>query len=402
MIKFPDFSLDITPPPLQPTPHPSLPAPLRFLLLCCFLFFLGSSCQNTKPETFTTTPYPLQTPRFFPTNLNIPTDNPLTVEGVELGRYLFYDARLCGYTGINPDLMMSCATCHVQSNAFKVGLDNPRFPDGKTYGLSGAYTPHNMLPLINLIFNHEGYFWNGAIHPSNTNPVQRTLEDIVVMGIIAPHEMNSTVERTIAALKTDPDYPEMFRKAFGTSEITIDRVKKAIAQFIRTLISGNSKFDRYLRGEEQLTPAELSGYILFTTEEGADCFHCHGSDGSPLFTTNLFYNNALTNQFTDIHDRYAITGNSADIGAYRAPTLRNIAVTAPYMHDGRFTTLDELLEFYNIGLVNSPYVSPLMHKVNEGGAMLTPSQIANLKAFLHTLTDEEFLTNPKFADPKKK
>ena len=171
----------------------------------------------------------------------------------------------------------------------------------------------------------------------------------------------------------------------------MERIQKAIAQYVRSLVSGNAKFDRYLQGQEQLTPQELHGYILFTTEEGADCFHCHGSGGSPLFTTNLFYNNGLDAIFTDPADRSAVTGSLADRGAYRAPSLRNITASAPYMHDGRFQTLDEVLTFYNEGLQYSPYVSPLMHKINEGGRHLTPNDIADLKAFLETLTDDEFL-----------
>lgn len=348
------------------------------------------------------TPYNLQIPRFFPTLVNIPSDNPLTVEGVTLGRYLFYDTRMSGYTGTDPDSMMSCATCHVQANNFDVGMNNPRFPGGQTFGVTGIPTPHNAMPLMNLVFNREGYFWNGMICDANPNPNRRTLEDVVSMGIIAPHEMNTTIEKAVAAIKTDACYPDMFKKAFGTSDITIERIEKAVAQFIRTLISANSKFDRYMRGETQLTNSELRGYILFTTEEGADCFHCHGSEGTPLFTTNQFYNNALESVFTDPRDRYGFTGNTSDIGAYRAPSLRNIEVSAPYMYDGRFKTLDEVLEFYNTGLVYSPHVHSLMHKINEGGALLTPTQLADLKAFLLTLTDEQFLTNPDFANPHAK
>ena len=171
----------------------------------------------------------------------------------------------------------------------------------------------------------------------------------------------------------------------------MERIQKAIAQYVRSLVSANSKFDRYLQGKEQLTPQELHGYVLFATEEGADCFHCHGSDGSPLFTTNLFYNNGLDAVFADEYDRMGYTGNVMDRGAYRAPSLRNVAVSAPYMHDGRFNTLDEVLTFYNEGLQYSPYVSPLMHKIQEGGRHLSPSELTDLKAFLETLTDEEFL-----------
>lgn len=374
---------------------------LVFLFSVGILFFINSCHKEDIPQEkpFVATPYHLQIPRYFPTMLNIPSDNPLTIEGVELGRYLFYDSRLCGYIGNDPDSMMSCATCHVQAHNFDVGMDNPRFVDGQAVGLSGQRPHHNVMPLINLVFNQEGYFWNGMICPENPNPAQQRLEDIVRMAITAPDEMNSTPQQTIAALQTVPFYATMFEKAFGTKEITMERIEKAVAQFVRTLVSGNSKFDKFMRGEVQLTDAELRGYILFTTEEGADCFHCHGSDGTPLFTTNLFYNNALEAEFNDPHDRYGFTGNRTDIGAYRAPTLRNIEVSAPYMYDGRFKTLDEVLEFYNMGLVYSPYVHSLMHKINQGGAMLTPPQVADLKAFLYTLTDEEFLTNPTLSNP---
>lgn len=363
------------------------------LFIVLFSFLLLVSCKGPVEDVWEPTPYDLKIPKFFPTNLNIPANNPLTVEGVELGKALFNDGRLCGYLGNNPDSMMSCATCHVRANAYDVGMNNPRFPNGVTHGLTGIVTPHNAMPLFNLVFNHEGYFWNGMIHPSNTNPQRRTLEDVVTMGITAPHEMNSTVEKSVAAIRSVGYYPAMFKKAFGTEDVTIERIEKAIAQYIRTLVSGNSKFDRYLRGEIQLTTSEQHGYVLFTTEEGADCFHCHGSGGNPQFTTNRFYNNGLDSYFDDDRDRYAFTGNQSDIGAYRAPTLRNIEVTAPYMHDGRFKTLDEVLEFYNTGLMNSPYISPLMHKINQGGTLLTPSQLADLKAFLLTLTDEEFIGN---------
>jgi cytochrome c peroxidase len=278
-------------------------------------------------------------------------------------------------------------------------MNNPRFPNGKTFGLSGKPTPHSTMPLMNLVFNWEGYFWNGMIHESNPNALQRSLEDVVLMGIIAPHEMNSTPECAVYALSQNPKYAALFKKAFGTEEINISRIQKAIAQFIRTLVSGNSKFDRFYCGTEKLTDAEMRGYLLFSTEEGADCFHCHGGDGAPLFTTNLYYNNALSTVFDDSRDRFAFTHNDRDIGAYRAPSLRNSIVSPPYMHDGRFKTIDEVLDFYNSGLQNSPYVHPLMHKAEQGGACLTPSQIADLKAFLNTLTDNDFLTDPKFSKP---
>lgn len=154
-----------------------------------------------------------------------------------------------------------------------------------------------------------------------------------------------------------------------------------------------------MRGELQLTAEELEGFILFTTEEGADCFHCHGSSGNPMFTTNLFYNNGKDTAFNQLDDRYSITGNPADIGAYKATTLRNIATGGPFMHDGRFKTLDDIINFYSHDVKMSEYISPLMHHVSNGGIQFTPSEKNNLKAFLQSLTDDEFLSNPKFSAP---
>lgn len=368
-----------------------------------YILIMMASCDSCKEQTlsdYKATPYDFNVPPYFPKVLNVEDDNPLTEEGVELGRYLFYDGRLRGYLGTAPDSLMSCATCHIQQYGFTCGIDNPRFPDGKTTGITGISTPHNMMPLCNLIFNHNGYFWNGAIHKSNPNAQQRTLEDVVYMGVIAPHEMNSTMERCVNAIASISLYPPKFKAAFGSEDITAERIQKAIGQFIRILVSSNSKFDKYIRKEVQLSADELQGYILFITEEGADCFHCHGGGGNPLMTSNLFYNNGLDDVFTDNRDRFSVTFNENDKGAYRAPALRNIEVSAPYMHDGRFKTLDEVIDFYSEGVKYSPYVNPLMHKASQGGAMLTPLQKRQLKAFLLTLTDEEFLANPKFSKPK--
>ncbi|MCL2130994.1 MAG: hypothetical protein FWH36_00845 [Lentimicrobiaceae bacterium] len=372
----------------------------RIFFFCIVLTAIGCHSCKKPPSDFKATPYNFDVPPYFPTHLNIEDDNPLTEEGVELGRYLFYDGRLRGYAGNDPDSLMSCAACHVQQYGFKCGMNNPRFPDGKTSGVTGIPTPHNTMPLCNLIFNHNGYFWNGSIRKSNPNPQQRTLEDVVYMGVVAPHEMNSTMERCVKTIASINLYPPKFKAAFGTEDVTAERIQKAIGQFIRTLASSNSKFDRYVRGEIQLSAEELQGYVLFITEEGADCFHCHGGDGNLLMTTNLFYNNGLDNAFSDAKDRFSVTFNENDKGAYRSPSLRNIEVTAPYMHDGRFKTLDEVIDFYSEAVNYSPYVNPLMHKVSQGGAMLTPLQKRQLKAFLLTLTDEDFLTNPKFSKPK--
>lgn len=327
----------------------------------------------------------------------------MTVEGVELGRYLFYDGRLSGHS--DPAKHMSCATCHIQENSFECGVDHPKYTGGFPFGVDGKPTPHVMLPLVNLVWNNSGYLWNGFVSNDNPDPYYRNIEDLAWMGVVAEHEMNSDTNAAKAAIQNIPEYRELFRKAFGSETVTMKNIGRAIAQFIRTLISANAKFDKYMRGEVQLTPSEMNGFVLFTTEEGADCFHCHGSYGNPLFTTNLFYNNGKDSLFTGEHedprDRYHVTGDPSDLGAYKATTLRNISKTGPYMHDGRFATLDDVLKFYNEELVWSPYINPLMHHINDGGTLLTASELDDLKAFLATLHDEEFLNNPEFSRPAR-
>lgn len=330
------------------------------------------------------TPFEIEIPFGFPTMLTVPEDNPMTVEGIELGRILFYDGRIAGQ-GEN-GLYLSCSSCHLQDNAFTIGAPRPQ-----PVGINGDSTHHSMLPLVNLIWNPGHFNWDGSV---------QSIEEEVLGALTHPDEFNTTFEKVVNAIAAIEGYPPLFQKAFGTPEVTIERISKAIAQFVRTLISSNSRFDRYLRGELQITPQELEGYILFTTEEGADCFHCHGGGGNPLFTTHLFYNNGTDAEFTDPYDRYAITGDPMDIGAYKAPTLRNIALTAPYMHDGRFNTLDEVIDFYSEGLQYSPSINPLMHHIGNGGNLLLPDEKEALKTFLLSLTDTSFVNNPAYACPE--
>jgi cytochrome c peroxidase len=360
----------------------------KFLFLIVLLILFYSCKQNEEIDlnpVYKPTPYTISVPPGFPTNLNIPADNPMTVEGIELGRYLFYDGHLAGRT--EEGKYMSCSSCHIQANSFIIGLPRP-FP----FGLDGTPTHHAMLPLINLVWNPGTYGWNGSI---------TSIEQDVLGVITEPNEFNSSfvaVEKTISEI---PGYREMFNTAFGSEEVNVDRISKAIAQFVRTLISADSKFDKYLRGEIQLSASELNGFVLFTTEEGADCFHCHGSAGNPLFTTHLFYNNGKDTIFDDPFDRYSVTGDPMNRGAYKATTLRNIEFTAPYMHDGRFNTLDEVINFYSQQLVWSPYIDPLMHHISNGGTQLTPTEKDQLKSFLLTLSDTSFLHNPQSGPPEE-
>ncbi|MBR5434506.1 MAG: hypothetical protein IK117_08715 [Bacteroidales bacterium] len=381
---------------------------LVFVTLCVCTY-IGVAAYIVMPKSSKWKPTPYSFPvSYAPESMNIPADNPMTEEGVELGRYLFYDGRLAGRTAV--DSLMSCATCHKQSHSFECGIDHPKFTGGKTFGLTEIPTPHYMMPLINLVWINEGYMWNGFVNENNTQcggkygvPKSeefhcRNIESFVWMMIVAPHEGNGSIEKSLELIRQDSIYPPLFKKAFGTEEITIDRVGKAVAQFVRSLVSFNSKFDQFMRGEYQLTESERKGFYLFSSESG-DCFHCHGSPILPLWTTNLFMNNAKDSIFIDRNDYSYVTGNPADKGKYRVPTLRNVEFTAPYMHDGRFSTLDEVLEFYNSDLKRSPYVDPLMIGVNHGGMHLSEQELQDLKAFLLTLSDTSFLTNPAYANP---
>ena len=343
------------------------------------LVFVLKSCQkDIELVSYTATPYELQIPQGFP-QMVIPTDNPMTVEGVALGRKLFYDKRL------SQDNSLSCSSCHLQANAFS---DPRSFSEGVT----GAIGVRNAMALVNLGWE-QFFFWDGR---------SATLEEQAFFPVIDPREMNATWSDVIAKLQADPEYKKMFNQAFSTPGITVDRVTKAIAQFERTLISGNSKFDKVLRGEVSFTPSEANGYDLFTKDKdefnnisGADCFHCHGPI---LMSKQVFANNGLNANFIDL-GLGAITFNPNDNGRFKAPTLRNIELTGPYMHDSRFSTLDQVINHYSNGLVMSPTIDPLMKFAADGGVGLTPQEKADVKAFLLTLTDWDFVNNPEFSDP---
>ena len=301
---------------------------------------------------------------------------------------LFWETRL------SEDNSMSCGSCH---------LPEVNFADPAQYstGVTGAVGTRNAMALINLGWA-SSFFWDGR-SPS--------LEDQIRDPVPHPSEMNLPWPEAVAKLQadgTDTRYPERFFDAFGTTEISEDLVVMAIAQFVRTMISADSKFDRWRRGETDLTDSEYSGYQMFLREGGdpeevpggqfgGDCFHCHGEAGLQ-FTDHLFHNNGLDPSFEADPGRASVTGSPLDSGLFRTPTLRNVALSAPYMHDGRFQTLEEVVEHYNSGGVASSTIDPFM-KYTTGGLSLAPSQKADLLAFLHTLTDTVFVQNPAFQDP---
>ncbi len=345
-----------------------------FSFLCLGLII---SCNRDTDES-TANPYIVELPFKFP-QFDVPEDNPMTIEGIALGKKLFYEKQLSG------DNTQSCGSCHQPGNAFSdtgavsTGID----------GLSGN---RSAMPIINLLWAKE-FFWDGRA---------ASLEDQALGPVVNPIEMHETWPNAVSKVQDNPMYPPLFIKAFGTEVVDSLLIAKAIAQFERTLISGNSKYDKVQRREAVLTPAEQAGLDLFQIEgpmdgnpNGADCFHCHEF---PLYTDNLFHNNGLDKEedWTDfgLHDR---TSNPFDKAKFKTPTLRNIALTAPYMHDGRFQTLEEVIDFYNTGGHTSSTLDPLM-KNPETGLLLSDEDKSNLISFLHTLTDSSFITNPAFQE----
>jgi len=328
-----------------------------------------------------TGPYVLQYPASFGGRFTIPADNPTTQEGVYLGRLLFYEPRLSSTSTI------SCASCHQQSRAFTDGL--PR-----SVGVSGKLTQRNSMSLANLLWVRQ-LFWDGR---------SNSLEEQALVPMAHVDEMGIISGSAARKLRQLAPYPALFKRVFGSDTITDVRIGKALAQFERTLISASSPYDKYLAGTYALTPAEQRGLQLFTSApnpergiRGGNCTHCHGG---PKLYQELFHNNGLDAQFMDT-GRQAITGQPLDQGRFRVPTLRNIALTAPYMHDGRFAALADVLEHYSDHVQASPNLANELIPANKGGLHLTAADKADLLAFLTILTDSSFINNPQFADPHR-
>ena len=306
--------------------------------------------------------------------VELPGDNPLTVEGVALGRALFHDARL------SRNGQVSCASCHQRERAFADAAK--RF----SAGVDGQLGDRNSMPLFNLAW-HDAFFWDGRVE---------RLRDQALAPIVHAKEMASSLDDVVRQLGGLKEYRERFREAFGDEQVSPARIGLAIEQFLLTLISQNSRFDRAARGEIPLTAEERRGLELFVTEHdpdrglrGADCFHCHGGN---LFTNHRFADNGLGLDPQDA-GRARATGKVSDRGKFKTPSLRNVAVTGPYMHDGRFATLMEVVEHYNSGVKRTPNLDPNLAKHPVAGLGLNEEDRRALVAFLRTLTDMTFVAS---------
>jgi cytochrome c peroxidase len=351
-------------------------------------------CSKNKEEAIdpvvpAPTPYTLVVPAGFPTPV-IPADNPLTNEGVALGRMLFYETKL------SSNNTMSCGSCHQQNKAFTDGL-------AKAVGVDGITNPRGTMSLANVMWSNT-LTWDGAFS---------TLEAQARKPVENPIEMHQLLNTGVTKLQATTTYPPLFQAAFGTKTITGDLVLKALTQFERTLISGGSRYDKYTRTQQGLSADELAGLKLYSTHisprqvRGAECFHCHTK---PLMSSNFaaeFFNNGLDMTFADL-GRGGVTGQSFDNGKFVAPTLRNITLTAPYMHDGRFTTLEQVLDHYSDHVqMASPNIDLMLVQgindpiFNPGRMGLTATEKRQVIAFLKTLTDSTFIADKRFSDPFK-
>lgn len=359
---------------------------MRFLLGFSVIILLSTACKKDDPPViaeYDDTPYTLD---LVHTNLPapiLPEDNPLTISKVELGRMLFYDNLL------SRDASISCASCHIQSDGFS---DPSQF----SVGVDGSIGGHQAMAVFNIAWNENGFFWDGRaelLRHQSLLPIQDELE------------MDETLANVITKLSNEDMYKEQFIRAFGTEVVTKERISLALEAFMFSIVSDDSKYDRYLAGTETLTPSEERGRQLFFTEynpffpdeSGADCAHCHSGNN---FENDLYMNNGLDGdaEIDDIGYK-AVTGNPEDRGKFKVTSLRNIAITRPYMHDGRFNTLMEVLDHYNEGIQNSATLDPALAMTMDTGLMLTEEDKVDLINYMKTLTDNRFLTNPAYQSP---
>ncbi len=334
----------------------------KILFITAVLSLSFLSCRKEKEKTLELTPagetltyVQLDAPYYFPQAI-FQSDNLLSKEGIALGRRLYYDSILSN-TG------KSCSSCHSQSLAFTDPISNS-------------------MPHMNLAWNSK-FLWNGG--------VEGTLENAM------DFEVNIFFNTNVSKLNNSTIYPALFKKVFGTTTISSKEIAYALAQFIRTQTSYNSKLDKYLKHEIMLSPSELSGFVIYNSEKG-DCFHCHSLG---LFNDDSYHNIGIDSIFSGVKlGRYNVTHNPNDIGKFKTPSLRNVELTAPYMHDGRFLTLEEVIEHYNTKVKKSSTLDPILTKPShEFGLQLSIPQKADLLAFLKTLTDTTFIHNSELSAP---
>jgi cytochrome c peroxidase len=336
--------------------------PKFILVFLLFFFLLEAGCVFFETELFIV-------PKKWPQPVYNFKANPLAQEKIKLGRFLFYDPIL------SRDSTISCASCHSPYNAFA------HYDHALSHGIDDKIGTRNAPALMNLAWQ-KNFMWDGAVHTLDAQPLSPLHNTL---------EMDEKIQHVILKLQRSEKYRELFRKAYGDSLISGEQFLKSISQFLVTLVSANSKFDRVLRKEEKFNAQEKNGYAIFLK----NCNACHTA---PLFTNNNFENNGL-NPDPALNDvgRFTITQQAKDSFCFKVPTLRNIEFSAPYMHDGRFKNLSEVLKHYSKGIHLSTTLSKQLRKQIE----LSEKDRVDLTAFLLTLTDKSFLFNSNHTFPKE-
>ncbi|MBL7815411.1 MAG: DUF3347 domain-containing protein [Saprospiraceae bacterium] len=335
-----------------------------FFLIFALLAFISFAFQVKEGESL------FLKPSNFPEPVYDFTKNPLTTEGVALGKVLFYDALL------SKDNTVSCGSCHQQTAGFT------QHGHVLSHGINDALTKRNSMPLANLAW-FKDFGWDGGVHH---------LDLFAVSPLTNPAEMDENLPNILEKLRKTNTYPVLFQKAFGSEEINSERFLKALSQFMLTMVSANSKYDKAMRNEGVvLSESEEQGEAIFKQK----CASCHSG---VLFTDLKFHNNGLSPASKADLGRYDVTLLEEDRLAFKTPSLRNLDATAPYMHDGRFGTLEEVLEHYDAGIENNATLDPSLKQNNRIGIPLSMDEKTKLLAFLKTLNDDDFLRNDRYAE----
>lgn len=340
----------------------------KFIWLAGLSIYLLIGCgENESFKPFTGPAIPSN----FPAPVYDLSLNPVTEAGFTLGKKLFYDKIL------SRDTTIACADCHISYSAFS----HPEHPT--SHGIDNLFGRRNALAAQNLLWKKE-FFWDGGVP---------NLDLVPLNAIQSPVEMDANPAVVLERLRQNAKYPAMFKAAFGTEEINSTRFLQSLSQFMVMLVSANSRYDKYVRGETggDLSADELGGLAIFK----AKCATCHATD---LFTDNSFRNNGILSNFGYDRGRNEVSQLPEDIGKFRVPSLRNVTVTDPYMHNGKFKTLESVLDHYASGVLDSPTLDPLLRQADGTlGIPLTAQEKLKIIAFLKTLDDEDFLRDVRFA-----
>lgn len=351
---------------------------MRFRIAILFFLFVISILILSNSNT--NEPYHFPDLTHFPDVVSNPPFQ-LSEAGVELGRFLFYDSIL------SIDHSISCGSCHLQKFAFSDA------PNAFSKGVYGAKSDRNTLALFNLAW-YPNLFWDGRV---------KSIEDQVFHPVRNGVEMNLPWTEAEKRIRESEFYQIKFNNVFGNVKIDSTLISIAISQFVRTLISYRSKYDKVILGEDYFTADEYNGFLLFNDMTKGNCLHCHPTDAMVLATNGAMSNNGLDevldgDQYKDL-GLGGITGLKNEMGLFRVPSLRNLLYTAPYMHDGRFETIEDVLDFYSSGVKSSPTLDVRMHRNARGLISLNAEEKRQIICFLKTMSDSDFVNDKQFSNP---